>query len=387
MALSLRHVAAAAAVVGGAYMTYRGATELITTLQDKNFRRKRDRTIFIARVLICTLFRRLIRGPRRPRWTIKLEVLMAIMNEAPPPKNIHSLRRGAELVSPLPKWAQVRWTSVAGLEAAWFRGPTCPAVPVAAPNAVHPVVLYLHGGGYCMMSVRTHRTLISRIARACGGECLAIEYRLAPEHPYPAGMGDAIAAYRHLINDLNIDPKRIVIGGDSAGGGLTMSTLLSLRELGEPLPAAAVLLSPWVDLTCSRDSWRRAKGLDYLSKEDESAGPARLDLPRFYAGSLPLTHPHISPLNASLHNLPPMLVQLGGVEALLDEGEEFVARAREHGVEVQSTVFEDMPHVFQGFGESITGGAANVAFREIGEFIKARCGSASSASSTGQANL
>ena len=223
------------------------------------------------------------------------------------------------------------------------------------------VVLYLHGGGYVVGSLKTHRDLASRVARTAKARTLLIEYRLAPEHPYPAAVEDSVAAYRWLLSE-GVAPADIVIGGDSAGGGLTVATLVALRDAGEPLPAAAVCISPWVDLAGKGDSMKNRAQIDPLVDEEGVRWMARL-----YAGTADLQTPLISPIYAGLEKLPPMLIQVGTAEILFDDSTRLAERARAAGVDVTLEPWEDMIHVWHYFASLLP--EARQAIDRIGEFI------------------
>jgi acetyl esterase/lipase len=205
------------------------------------------------------------------------------------------------------------------------------------------VVLYLHGGAYMMGSINTHRELMTRISRAGACRVLALEYRLAPEHPFPAALNDAVAAYRWLL-DQGIASTRIMIAGDSAGGGLTLATLLALRDNSSPLPAGAMLLSPWTDLTAS--------GASVTSR---AAAEPMLDMimlresAEYYCADKDARGPLISPLFGDFHGLPPLLIQVGDAEILLDDSSRVAAAARAAGIPVEFNVWEEGFHVFQMF--------------------------------------
>ncbi|WHY64654.1 alpha/beta hydrolase [Neobacillus sp. SuZ13] len=236
-----------------------------------------------------------------------------------------------------------------------------PAEWVIAPNAVEDrVFLYLHGGAYIMGSCNTHRYLASKLSQSTAARVLVPEYRLAPENPFPAAIEDAVKVYRWLISS-GIAPDNIIIGGDSAGGGLTLATLLSLKGEDEALPALAVLLSPWTDLEGTGESMETRADVDpWLSPDATRA------IPTLYTRDLDLSHPLVSPIYADLSGLPSMLVHVGNDEILLSDSARLVDRAREAGVEVTFKVWDDMWHVFQTF--AIPEGQQAV--DEIGEFVQ-----------------
>jgi monoterpene epsilon-lactone hydrolase len=218
-----------------------------------------------------------------------------------------------------------------------------PAI-VATPTAVEPQrhLMYIHGGAYVLGSPRSHITMVANLAKRASATATVIEYRLAPEHVYPAAVEDCVAAYRALIT--HVDPATVTIAGDSAGGGATLSTLVALRDAGDPLPAAAYLLSPWTDLTGSGESVVTRAAADPMID-----GTRIADAGRVYAGELPLDDPGVSPLFADLSGLPPMLIQTGVDEVLLSDSTRLADRAREAGVDVTLDLAEGMWHVYQGF--------------------------------------
>lgn len=228
------------------------------------------------------------------------------------------------------------------------------------------VIYYLHGGGYVIGSVNSHREMVSRIARAAGARALAIDYRLAPEHPFPAAVEDATKAYRWLLGQ-GISPKNIVIAGDSAGGGLTASTLVALRDAGDPLPAAAVCISPWTDLEGTGESVVTKADVDPMIRpEDLKAGAAR-----YHGGTSP-RHPLVSPIYADLSGLPPLLIQVGTSEVLLSDAQRLAARAKAAGVDVTLEEWEEMIHVWHFFAFMLPEGQQ--AIERIGEFVREKTG-------------
>ncbi|MEE8436092.1 MAG: alpha/beta hydrolase [bacterium] len=235
---------------------------------------------------------------------------------------------------------------------------------IAAPGAAEDqVVLYLHGGGYAMGSVQSHGALVGRLSRAGGVRALAIDYRLAPEHPFPAGLQDAMAAYRWLLEQ-GIAPEKIVIAGDSAGGGLTLATLVTLRDEGVPLPAGGVCLSPWTDLALTGDSFRTKVDADPM------ISPANAEqFVKWYVDGQHPKSPLISPLYADLSGLPPLMIQVGTAEILLDDSTRLAERAKAAGVEVVYEAWEDMIHVWHFFAPMLEEGQQ--AIDAAGAFISA----------------
>jgi monoterpene epsilon-lactone hydrolase len=222
------------------------------------------------------------------------------------------------------------------------------------------VLLYLHGGGYVSGSPATHRSLMARLGQAAHARVFAPDYRLAPEFPYPTAVEDAWAAYWWLLAQ-GIPPGRIVVAGDSAGGGLTVALMLALRDANMPLPAGGVCLSPWFDLALTAPSLETNCQSDYLNDAILHAAAA------MYLGDRDLRNPLASPLYADLRGLPPLLIQVGGAEMLLDDGRRFAARARAAGVDVTLEEYPGMVHVWHF--TYLVEPRARQAVRAVGEFI------------------
>lgn len=222
-------------------------------------------------------------------------------------------------------------------------------------------LLYLHGGGYVIGDTTTHQCLIAEVAKACGARCLALNYRLAPEHPFPAAIDDALAAYRWLLSE-RVAPEKLVVAGDSAGGGLTLALLLAARDAGLPLPGAAVALSPWTDLAATGAS------LDTHADRDPMLDKRGvIAFSRYYLKGADPRTPLASPLYGELAGLPPLLVQVGSAEILLDDATRFAARAEAAGVAVQLEVWEEMLHVWHLFSPILREGRE--AIDGIGRFV------------------
>lgn len=234
---------------------------------------------------------------------------------------------------------------------------------ITAPNSTDAAtIFYLHGGGYTIGSVNTHADMVSRICRASGARAFSLNYRLAPESPYPAAVEDATKAYRWLLGQ-GIRPESIVISGDSAGGGLALTTLLALKAAGDPLPGGAVLLSPWTDLLATGESMKTRKAADPMINPDLAIQGATQ-----YHGSTPASDPLVSPLYGDFHGLPPMLIQVGDAEVLLDDSTRVAERAKAAGVDVMLEVWDEMIHVFQIFAATLP--EAQQAIDKIGEWVK-----------------
>jgi acetyl esterase/lipase len=211
--------------------------------------------------------------------------------------------------------------------------------------------------------MRSHGELIGALARAADARTFALDYRLGPEHPAPAAADDAIAAYHYLLQQ-GIEPDRLVVAGDSAGGTMVLNTLIALRDAGAPLPAAGVAISPWVDLACSGASFERNAPFDFVGKEHCLLAAAN------YLNGLDPRRPDVSPLCAALAGLPPLLVQAGDAEVLVDQIRAFAVRAQAAGVEIRLAIYADMVHVWH-LMRHVTPDAQR-AIDEIGAFVRER---------------
>ncbi len=279
---------------------------------------------------------------------------MLAANRFRPDTALEEQRRGIDMLGatvPIADGVAVEPDDVDGVAAVWLE-PT---------NAVPGrTLLYLHGGGYNIGSIVSHQSMVSRLAVTARARTFLIDYRLAPEHPFPAALDDATAAYHRLLDD-GVDPGALVVAGESAGGGLAAATLLRLKREGSALPAAGVLLSPWLDLSGSGDSMATNAGSDVI------LDPATLDhWAAAYAGEQ-LTAPLVSPLFADLVGLPPLLIQVAGKEVLLDDARRFAAKARAAGVDVELTEFDEMCHAWHLFAGLVP--EADEALAEVGEWI------------------
>lgn len=224
------------------------------------------------------------------------------------------------------------------------------------------VLLFAHGGNYAMGSPRTHRKLTAELSRSLHMRVLTPDYRLAPEHPFPAGIKDLLIYYGWLLKQ-GVPEERIVLGGDGAGGGMMLSMLLALRNAGAKLPRAAVLMSPWTDLTCSSPSYLRQRRLDPIMDRDlllEAAG--------WYAGQRDPAETLLSPLFADLGGLPPMVIHVGSEEVLLDDSRLFAERAAAAGITVDFKVHEGLWHGFHHASPGVP--EARQAVDELGVFVR-----------------
>ena len=201
-------------------------------------------------------------------------------------------------------------------------------------------LFYLHGGGYYFCSPRSQRAISFGLGKRADADVFSLDYRLAPEHPFPAALEDALAAWRRLLAN-GTQAGSIVIGGDSAGGGLALATLIALRDAGDPLPAGALLFSPWTDLAVTGASIRENDGRDPMFSGEVFARIAPL-----YLGAASATDPYVSPLYADLRGLPPLSLFVGSTETLLDDTRRVAERARAAGVEVECEVARELPHIW-----------------------------------------
>jgi len=283
-------------------------------------------------------------------------LMQKVMSLKPVKRTVEEMRDDFErLASMFPQEEDIRKNPVKanGVPAEW----------IGAPEVDNNfVILYLHGGGYMIGSIRTHRDLAGRISRATGFPCLLIQYRLTPEHPHPAALEDAKAAYRWLRSE-GIDASNIVIAGESAGGGLSVATLVSLRDEGEQLPAAAVCISPWVDLEGLGESMVKNADVDPLIAPQGVAFMADA-----YLNGLDPRTPLAAPLYADLAGLPPMLIQVGTSECLFDDATRLAERAKAAGVAVTFEPWEGTVHMWHFFASILP--AAQEAIEHVGKFIR-----------------
>jgi len=260
-------------------------------------------------------------------WVVKWRVKRKL-------RGVRDYRVARKILRPdpykVPASIRISPSQVGGVPGEWVEGPA----------AAKTVLLYLHGGGYFACSAQSHRPITVGFALH-GFRVLAPDYRLAPENQFPAAVDDAVAAYRGLLAEGH-SPGSIVVAGDSAGGGLTLSLLLALREAGTPLPAGAALFSPWTDLAATGDSVR--------TNADRCAmfnGPDIGPSARYYLGTTDPRNPLASPLYADLKGLPPLLIHVGEDEVLRDDSTRLAERAREAGVRVELKVWPVVPHAWQ----------------------------------------
>lgn len=291
----------------------------------------------VLTALARTFWHRLAHGPLVKGWSWSVELrraaLSAVITTAV--EHGHPERwADLELDAPLPRRLRgvvsVEPGTVNGVQGEWLR--------LVGLPAGRPTLLYFHGGGHVMGSPGMERPFIASLAAAARADTFSADYRLAPRHPFPAALDDAVAAYTGLLAD-GVAPAMLVVGGDSAGGNLAAALLVRLRDERHPLPAGAVLFSPWLDLAHTGDSLVTNAATDYLPALTADPADAYLD------GAEP-TDPQASPYHADPTGLPPLLLLAGGKEILLDDSVRFAAKAGEAGVDVTLHIEEDMYHVW-----------------------------------------
>ncbi len=288
----------------------------------------------------------------------QLQALVGMLKSQPidPNATVEQSRAGFEQMAALfPVQADVKCEPVnaGGVKSEW----------VTAPGADSGrAILYLHGGGYVIGSINTHRSLAGRLSGAAKARILLIDYRLAPEHPHPAAVDDAVAAYRWMLQQ-GLKPSRIAVSGDSAGGGLTVATLVAIRDAKLPLPAAGAPISPWVDMEGIGDSMTSKAAADPIVQK-----ASLLKMAEAYLGGKNARTPLAAPLYADLSGLPPLLIQVGTAETLLDDASRLAERAKKAGVNVTYEPWENMIHVWHLFAPMLDEGQQ--AIERIGEFVR-----------------
>jgi len=287
----------------------------------------------------------------------EINVIRGLLAAHPRPASLDERRKRLDALGaqyPLPPDVRVEPVDANGVAAEWT------TTPEADPTRA---ILFLHGGGYISGSIDSHRHMIGQAGREARARTLALGYRLAPEHPFPAALEDTLTGYRFLLAQ-GFAPKDIALAGESAGGGLAAAALVSLRDAGEPLPACAWLSSPWVDLAMTGVSMAAKAAVDPL------IGKAYLtELAAAYLnGADPLT-PLASPLYADLHGLPPLLIQVGSAETLLDDAVRLAGAAGAADAQVRLEVWPDMIHAWTLFYPQVAAGRRTLA--DVGAFIRA----------------
>lgn len=296
--------------------------------------------------------RHLLKGRLRPE---------VITEETDTNRLREEFEEGARRMGSVPRGIEVVPVRIGEMHAEWIR-------PAGASLA--RVVLYTHGGGYVSGNCADHRMHVAKLVESCGVAALLFDYRLAPEHRAPAAVEDTLAAYRWVLSE-GVRPTSVVIAGESAGGGLCLASLVAIRDRGLPLPCAAVASSPWLDLACSADSFRRN------ARKDISILGSWEVWSKYYAGDADLRDPWISPIHADLRGLPPIMIQIGTCEIMLDDAVRFAELARAAGVEVTLRVWQGMVHCFAFFSPMFP--EATAGMNELGAFIRATLGQAKNA--------
>lgn len=260
-------------------------------------------------------------------------------------------------VFPLPTGVEVESIEINGLKADWN-------VPTGMSGG--PVLLYFHGGGYVQGSPLSHRHMTGRLALEANLRVLSVDYAMAPEHVFPAAVNDGLKSYRWLL-DQGVPPGQIALAGDSAGGGLAVATMMMARDSDLPLPNCAVLLCPWTDLTCATGSYQTRAAVDPMTTEAGLKAMAEI-----YLGGADPKEPLASPNFGNLKGLPPLYIQVGNDEVLLDDARHLANRAGEQGVGVRLDVVEDMFHVWQAFYQMLP--QADDALIKIGAYLREHLG-------------
>jgi acetyl esterase/lipase len=268
------------------------------------------------------------------------------------PKFREDCEKSAGLLGKVPQGIEVTPVTIEGIPAEWI---------LPAGSGKDKIILYAHGGGYVSGSCNDHRALVARIVKNSGIGALLIDYRLAPEHPFPAALDDTVTVYKYLLKE-GFSPSKLMIVGESAGGGLCLATLLALKERNIPLPSAAVAMSPWTDLKCTGESYRTKAGVCL------SPGDAWTIFSKYYVGDNDPTFPLISPLYGDLQGLPPLFITVGEYEVLYDDALMFAEKAKSAGVYVILKIGEKMVHCYPLLPPFIP--EARMEMDEICNFIK-----------------
>ncbi|MGO9703242.1 MAG: alpha/beta hydrolase [Xanthobacteraceae bacterium] len=290
----------------------------------------------------------------------ELKALIGIMGEggpdlAAPPAQVRSDFEGLLSTVPVAPDLKIETANAGGVA----------GLSIDAPGVRQDrVLLYLHGGGYVAGSANGYRSLVGELGRAAKARAVAIDYRLAPEHPFPAAVDDAVTAYRWLL-DGGAPAKSIVLAGDSAGGGLIVATMMAVRDGGLPLPAAGLSISPWIDLDCTGGSMKSKAASDLALTQD-----GLLHVGRLYRGATKGDGRggQLAPLTGNLSGLPPLLIQVGSAEILFDDATRLAERAGAADVSTRLEIWPNMPHVWHLFGFMLSEGRD--AIRSAGTFLE-----------------
>ena len=267
--------------------------------------------------------------------------------------------KNSKMLGEVSKNITVEKINMEGIQAEWL-------IPFSSGTRSEKVILYLHGGGYVTGSIEDHRMMCGLLANATGTKVLIPEYRLAPEHPFPAALDDALKVYQWLL-DQGYSSANMIIAGDSAGGGLSIATVLALKEKSGSLPAAVVCLSPWADLALTGQSHTtKAKAEAILNKD------VLHEWALCYTDESNLTNPLVSPVYGDFHGFPPLLIQVGSEEILLDDSTLLAKKTKSAGVDVTLKIWDGMWHVWQALGDLIPENKKT--FEEIGQFVQRQFG-------------
>ena len=265
--------------------------------------------------------------------------------------------KNSKMLGEVSKNITVEKINMEGIQAEWL-------IPFSSSTRSEKVILYFHGGGYVTGSIEDHRIMCGLLANATGTKVLIPEYRLAPEHPFPAALDDALKVYQWLL-DQGYSSANMIIAGDSAGGGLSVATVLALKEKSASLPAAVVCLSPWADLALTGQSHTTKAKAEAVLRKDVLHEWALC-----YTDESNLTNPLVSPVHGDFHGFPPLLIQVGSEEILLDDSNLLAEKAKSAGVDVTLKIWNGMWHVWQALGNLIPENKKT--FEEIGQFVNAR---------------
>jgi acetyl esterase/lipase len=292
----------------------------------------------------------------------EMDTLIELLNarerpENPTPEMIRERFNKLATFFPLPGDATVEPVDAGGVPAEW----------VSAPGAGETVIQYVHGGGYVIGSAADYRTLAYGLSKASGARVLNVDYRLAPEHPFPAAIDDSVAAYGWLTGAGGAKPGQTAIAGDSAGGGLTLASLLAIRDGGGVLPAAGISISPWADLEMTGESMQTKAAVDPLIQHEQL-----IWFSDHYLNGADPKNPLASPIHAELGGLPPLLILVGSAETLLDDSHRIADRAKTAGVDTTLEVWDNMIHIWPYFAPMLSEGRD--AIERIGGFVKDRLG-------------
>jgi epsilon-lactone hydrolase len=286
----------------------------------------------------------------------EIEAIRAMLAARPRPAGVGEQRQRLDALGtqyPVPEDVRIEPVQANGVAAEWT------STPSADPGRV---ILFLHGGGYIAGSLNSHRHLVAQAGREARARTLALDYRLAPENPFPAALEDVIAGHRFLLSE-GYEAKHIMLAGESAGGGLAMATLVSLRDANLPLPGCVWLSSPWVDLEAISPSMTEKAPVDPLIQR-----PYLLELAAAYLNGRDPRTPLAAPLYADLRGLPPMLIQVGSAETLLDDAVRLAGVAGAADVRVRLEIWPDMIHAWHLFYQQLEAGRRSLA--EAGAFIR-----------------